>query len=100
MAQRERKVTKVDPRATVGPKKGIRIRERKLGKHKAVGLAHPNGLVEIDPRQSAKEYLDTMIHELLHVIDPSKEWDEKTVEKAARTITLFLWRAGFRRIHD
>ena len=100
MAQRERKVTKVDPRATTGPKKGIRVRERKLGKHKAVGLAHSNGLVEIDPRQNAKEYLDTMIHELLHVIDPSKEWDEKPVEKAARTITLFLWRAGFRRIHN
>lgn len=100
MVHSKRKTATGDSRATTGPKRGIRVRERKLGKHGAVGLAHPSGLVEIDPRQSSKEYLDTMIHELLHVIDSSKEWDEKTVEKAARTITLFLWKAGFRRIHQ
>jgi|TARA_R110002051_G_scaffold261707_1_gene321628 hypothetical protein len=87
-------------RATRSPKRAIRVKERKLGKHGALGLAHEDGLVEIDPRQTGKQYLDTMIHELLHVIDPSKEWPEKTVEKAAGTITLFLWKAGFRRIHD
>ena len=100
MVVHHRKIQKAAPRRLYRPKRGIKVTERKLGKHKAIGLAHSDGLVEVDPRQEAKDYLDTLIHELLHVIDPSKEWDEKTVKKAARTITLFLWRAGFRRIHD
>ena len=61
-----------------GPEKPtfkIRVKERKLGRHKAMGLAHPDGLIEIDPRTPPKEYLDTLIHELLHQARPSSYWD-------------------------
>ena len=92
---------KMDTRGNSGPKKGIRIAERKLGKHRAVGLAHvEERLIEVDPRQSSKDYLDTLVHELLHIIGPSKEWPEETVEKVANIITVHLWKAGFRRIYD
>ena len=84
-----------------GPKRAIRVTERKLGKHRAVGLAHVDDkLIEVDPRQNARDYLDTLVHELLHIIGPSKHWSEDTVKKVANIITLHLWRAGFRRIYD
>ena len=59
-------------------KKSPKVIERKLGKHKAVGLAwQEDGIIEIDPRQKPKEYLSTLIHEAAHIIYP--DWDEKDV---------------------
>ena len=82
-----------------GPKKGIRVQDKKLGKLGAVGYCYPDEkLVLVDPRQNSKEYLDTLIHELLHVFPPSKHWDEETVNKVAGQLTHHLWDAGFRRI--
>lgn len=43
-----------------------RVRERKLGRHRAIGLLHPRGLIEIDPRIKGKLRLDTLIHEFDH----------------------------------
>lgn len=100
MVVHHRKAHKTPSRRLYRPKRGIKVTERKLGKHKAMGLAHSDGLVEVDPRQEAKDYLDTLIHELLHVIDPSKEWSEATVERVANTLTYYLWKAGFRRVRD
>ena len=45
---------------------GISVVHRKLGKEKARGLYHDGGLIEIDPRLPAKEYLEVLIHEYLH----------------------------------
>ena len=83
-----------------GPKKGtsIRIKRRKLGRHRALGLAHSDGLIEIDPRQPPKEYLDTLIHELLHQVKPSSYWDEDAVVKAANDLSHHLWDHGYRRM--
>ena len=88
------------PRGNHRPKKGtsIRIKRRKLGRHKALGIAHPAGLIEIDPRQPPKEYLDTLIHELLHQVKPSSYWDEDAVVKAANALSHHLWEQGYRRM--
>ena len=84
-----------------GPEKPtfkIRVKERKLGRHKAMGLAHPDGLIEIDPRTPPKEYLDTLIHELLHQARPSSYWDEEAVWETAAILAEHLWKAGFRKV--
>ena len=65
------------------------VTERKLGRHKAVGLAYEDGSIEVDPRQSPREYLLTLIHERLHVMFP--DWGEKKIAKAERDLGGFLW---------
>ena len=75
----------------------LKIVERKLGKENAVGLHWPGDhLIEIDPRQTSREYLDTLIHESLHEIFPNAS--ETTIMRAAGTITDVLWRCNYRRI--
>lgn len=76
----------------------VRIVERKLGRERALGQAIgcPVYLVEIDPRQSERERLDTLIHELLHLAHPS--WSERRVETHATWLAALLWRSGYRRL--
>jgi hypothetical protein len=79
-------------------KKGrVKVIERKLGRERVYGQAF-QGLdeLEIDPRQPPKEYLDTLIHETLHLAQP--ELDEKTVSDVATFITRVLWRQNYRRV--
>ena len=76
----------------------IRVQERKLGRRKALGMAHPDGLVEIDPRQPPRDYLDTLIHELLHQAKPSSYWDEEAIWETAAILAEHLWAAGYRRV--
>ena len=53
-------------------------------------------IIEIEPRQYPKDYLDTLIHEALHEILPNKS--EKFILRAASSIAHLLWRLGYRRI--
>lgn len=77
----------------------VRIIERKLGREKALGLAYQGiGIVEIDPRQCERERLDTLVHELLHLLEP--EWTEERVEASAAWLAQILWRQGYRRIRE
>lgn len=75
--------------------KKLRVIERKLGKHKAVGLAWTDNVIEIDPRQSPKDYLDTLIHEKLHILFPDKS--ERWIIKHARALSQFLWDNNYRK---
>ena len=59
------------------------------------GWCYSDGTIEIDPRQTQKQYLDTIIHELLHWVSPT--WNERKVSATARLITRELWKAGYRR---
>jgi hypothetical protein len=83
--------------------KEIKIRVRKLGRHKARGLSHEDdALVEIDPRNaphgSPKEMLGTYLHEGLHLCLPSEsEMRIRGIEKRLRDL---LWKAGYRRMAD
>lgn len=80
-------------------KRPIRIKERKLGRELAAGQSYlSRKLIEIDPRQSNKAYLDTLIHETLHLIYP--RLTEKEVVQASRVLTKNIWKQGYRRIYN
>tara|TARA_B100000959_G_C14769991_1_gene537085 strand:- start:522 stop:815 length:294 start_codon:yes stop_codon:yes gene_type:complete len=75
----------------------IKVIDKKLGRQKAVGQAYTDAkVIEIDPRQTSRNYLDTLIHELLHVYNP--EWSENKVSKTANEITDIIWKKNYRRI--
>lgn len=77
----------------------MKVVERKLGRERALGQARfDKNLIEIDPRQPSKEYLDTVLHEGLHLIFP--ELTERKVAAASRKLTRLVWKVGFRRIHQ
>ncbi len=46
----------------------IRIKYRKLGKENAYGVAHSDGLIEIDERLKGKKHLEIIVHETLHLL--------------------------------
>lgn len=75
----------------------VKVIERKLGRERVYGQAW-QGLdeLEIDPRQSPKEYLDTLIHESLHLAHP--DLDEPTVSDVATFIARVLWKQNYRRV--
>jgi hypothetical protein len=81
-------------------KKGVvamKIVERKLGRERALGQARfDKNIIEIDPRQPAKEYLDTVLHEGLHLIFP--ELAERKIASVSRKLTRLVWKQGFRKI--
>ena len=59
--------------------KKLILKERKLGRERASGQAYPDdGLIEIDPRLTPRQWLSTLIHEAVHMalvkgtIDSSK----------------------------
>lgn len=74
-----------------------RIKERLLGREKALGLCwQGEGLIEFDPRMKGRQTLDTLLHEMLHHYAP--EWSEHKVSKTASQMTDALWKQRFRRI--
>lgn len=75
----------------------MKIIERKLGRERALGQAKfDRNLIEIDPRQPSREYLDTILHEGLHLIFPNLP--ERKVAAVSRKLTRLVWKQGFRRI--
>lgn len=75
--------------------KKIKVQERKLRKY--LGYAYPEyNLVEVDPNQKPRQYLDTLIHEILHVMYPDDS--ETKISRNASTITHHIWKKGYRRI--
>ena len=75
----------------------LNIKEKKLGRQQRWGQIIENVDIEIDPRQDARMYLDTLIHELLHLTLP--DLSEKTVRKSARILTSGIWQQNYRRIY-
>lgn len=77
--------------------RNIKLRERKLGREKADGQAwQDSGLIEIDPRQSEQERLDTIVHETLHVLLP--DFQEGSVREFSKQIAEVIWKDGWRRV--
>jgi len=75
---------------------GVIIKERKLGRERAMGQAFQGeNLIEIDPRQSNKEYMDTLIHESLHIMFP--DWTENKVMKTSNKLANILWDENYRK---
>lgn len=70
----------------------VELVERKLRKY--YGYAHLDiGLIEVDPTLTDYEYLNTAIHETLHVLYP--EASETEIYKNAGTIAHILRKAGY-----
>ena len=75
----------------------IKVVERKLGREKALGQQWP-GIIEIDPGQKSRTYLDTLIHEALHECFP--ETSETRIVQVSRAITKVIWDKHYRRIRQ
>ncbi len=66
-----------------------------MGREMASGQAwHEKNLIEIDPRQDAYDYLDTLIHEWMHIKFP--DWTEKKVASTSKKLSKFLWKNKIR----
>lgn len=76
----------------------IKIIERKLGRERAIGQAtHGEDKIEIDPRHPrSRDRLDTVVHEVIHLIAP--HLSEEVVIAHAATLSDTLWRDGWRRV--
>jgi hypothetical protein len=75
----------------------IKIVDRKLGREAAAGLNHfDSPLVEIDPRQTSFDRLDTLIHEVLHKLFPYRS--EDCILHAGTTIAKAVWKDRYRRM--
>ena len=76
--------------------KPITVTHRKLGKHKAIGLAYKDEqLIEVDERLKGFEHLQTVIHEILHIQNP--RWSEIKVEGHSTQIATILWELNYKR---
>lgn len=75
------------------------ILERKLGRQRAAGQ-HMFGtrVIEIDPRQSSRERMDTVVHEALHYA--REDMDEDEVVRVSRIISGALWKDRYRRVQE
>lgn len=81
----------------------VKIRDRKLGREDAHGQSWgpdetpgKRNTIEIDPRQSARSRMNTIIHEGLHQLDDTLS--ERTVRRFAAFLSDLLNRDGYRRI--
>lgn len=75
----------------------LRVIEMKLGREQAVGMADfENNNILVDPRQKPYEYLNTMVHELIHHMAPT--WSETRVTWWAGRISRFLWVHNYRQV--
>ena len=74
----------------------IRIKYRKLGKEKVWGVAHSDGLIEIEERLKGKKALEIIIHECMHLLFPQAE--EEEIVKKSVTLTKILWKENYRRV--
>jgi len=82
--------------------------ERRFSKREKASGAHSDqegkrpgkrpGTIKADPRQTPRDYCDTLIHETIHEGCPYLE--EWVVEDLADMIERVLHRAGYRRIYD
>ena len=76
--------------------KNPKVVERKLGRENALGqMNYTDNIIDIDPRQDPKDYMNTLIHEKLHHLAPS--WSETKVEWWANRLAKFLWEQNYRK---
>lgn len=72
------------------------IRDKKL-ESDVLGYAYQEDFeIEIDPRQLSKEYLNTLIHEMLHCFLP--DLSERSITKMADLMAHEIWKRRFRRV--
>lgn len=85
-------------------KRKVTISERSLGREKVDGEPvsglcwWDDNLIELDPRQKPKEYLNTLIHELIHLAFP--DMPETKVRKGANLVAHHVWKQKYRKVVD
>lgn len=80
-------------------KKDWVIIERHMGREGNWGqCCHDCQKIEIDPRQDNRQFLKTLIHELIHAAFP--EANEADVVRATLMVYRGVWKKGYRRIFD
>ena len=77
----------------VNTKQRVRVESKILDGD--LGHVLDTGTIRIDPRQSERERLHTLVHEWLHVALP--ELPERDIRKLERSLGGMLWRQGYRR---
>ncbi len=73
-----------------------KVVERKLGRERYPYGQQEENLIEIDPRQTEREYLGTLLHEFLHYTFP--DLSETQTLKIEKNLQEILWKAKYRRI--
>jgi len=77
--------------------KATKVVHRKLGREQAHGLAFKEEKeIHLDERLRKREYLETTIHELLHIYFP--DLPERKVNAIAKKMSKDLWKLKFRRV--
>ena len=83
----------------------VRIRGRRIGvlvKKLRSGnygeFSRPDGPICLEPRQSGKEFLDTVIHEGLHARFEDAEMSHVEVARTSGDLTRLLWAMGYRKV--
>jgi hypothetical protein len=76
----------------------IKIIYKKLGREQAHGIADSDGIIYIDPRLKGKKHCEILIHETLHLLNPTD--DEKAIIRKSVTLTNILWKENYRRVDD
>ena len=73
----------------------VTVRQKKiLGPY--VGMAwREEGEIEVDPRQSEREYLLTLVHEWLHCALP--RLSERSIIRLEQSLGGMLWSRGYRK---
>ena len=73
------------------------IRNKNIAEKDVLGYALTDDFeIEIDPRQTSREYLNTLIHEMLHCFLP--DLSEQAIIKMSNIITEKIWARRYRRI--
>ena len=73
------------------------IKTTRIAEKNVLGYAYQNDFeIEIDPRQSSKEYFNTCIHECFHIWFPDLK--EKHIIRLSDMLSEILWRRGYRRV--
>ena len=72
----------------------IEVIERPLGREKALGLAWVGeNKIELDGRLKSKQYLNTLIHEMLHIYNPT--WPETRIDQTATEMCNVIWAKNY-----
>jgi hypothetical protein len=80
-------------------KKPLTIIDKKLYHRDLMGRAHfDKNLIEMNINLNSRLYLETLIHELLHLKFPALS--EKKVESACQFIAKGIWKQKFRRLRE
>jgi hypothetical protein len=86
------------PKKARRARKAVQIEEKKLGKHQAYGLAYVDEhKIVLDPRLKGKHKLEILLHELLHIAEPTMV--EKDVLRISKVLANNAWRYGVRCVH-